>query len=226
MTKTYYASAYDPNAEASAPDCMSTDGETPDPGVAHPVCDNCATCEMNAFGSGRNANGQPTAGKACTDTKIMAVLYKNDVYQLRVPPASLRALSAYMSALKARRVSPGNVITYIGFDPDVDYIALTFRTGKFIPEAHIPAIMERSETPEVERIIAPPKMTSQQAPSAGDSDESAKPEKSAKKAAPKKAAPKKTAAKKEEPAPEPDAQDDAEDPISDDDISDMLGLGG
>lgn len=155
FSKAYYASAYDPAADAAAPDCWSDDAEKPDASVAKPVCTTCAACPMNAFGSGRNQNGQPTDGKACRDTKKLAVLYKGDVYELSIPPSSLKPFAVYMKTLQGRMVSPGNVITFLGLDQTSETQKYTFKVGAFVPEAKIADLAELAQSMEVKTITQP-----------------------------------------------------------------------
>lgn len=156
LNKVYYAQAYDPNqTEALQPDCFSNDGERPDPSVAKPMHSICATCPKNAFGSGVNAAGQPTKGKACSDNKILAVLYKGEVYQFKIPPASLKNWGVFVKRLSARGIPVGHVVAYVGFDENADYSVLVFRVGDFVPEAKIPKLMDFVDSPEVHDIIAP-----------------------------------------------------------------------
>ena len=156
LNKVYYASAYDPNqVEASAPDCFSLEGGVPDKSVAAPVSPTCSTCPMNAFGSGRNAAGQPTKGKACADSKVLAVFRKGSVYSFKIPPASLKNFGLYVKNLTNRGVPLGNVITYVGFDEDADYSVLQFRVGAFIPESAKEALLAVSKSQETADIVRP-----------------------------------------------------------------------
>lgn len=156
LNKVYYASAYDPNqVEPSAPDCFSLDGKTPDASVHAPISPSCATCPMNAFGSGRNAAGQPTKGKACADSKVLAVFRKGSVYSFKIPPASLKNFGLYVKNLTNRGVPLGNVITYVGFDEDADYSVLQFRVGAFIPESAKEALLTVAGSQEVADIVRP-----------------------------------------------------------------------
>jgi hypothetical protein len=156
LNKVYYEAAYDPNqVEPTAPDCFSLDGVTPDKSVNKPVNPACATCPMNAFGSGRNAAGQPTKGKACADSKILAVFRKGSVYSFKIPPASLKNFGLYVKNLTNRGVPLGNVITYVGFDENADYSVLQFRVGAFIPESAKEALLAVSKSQEVGDIVRP-----------------------------------------------------------------------
>jgi hypothetical protein len=146
LNKIWYAKAYDPAAEPASPDCMSLDGVNPDPSIAEPQCATCAGCPQNAWGSGRNQNGEPTKGKGCSDNKILAVLYKGGVYQFKIPPASLKNWAVFVKNLSARDIPLGHVVVYAAFVEDADFQQLTFRVGK---------LMEYVSSPETEEIVNP-----------------------------------------------------------------------
>lgn len=236
LSKAYYASAYDPAHEPEAPDCWSLDAIKPDAQVKNPICEDCANCPMNAFGSGRNAAGAPTKGKACTDSKILAVAYAGGVYQFKIPPASLKPFGAYIRTLMNRSVPPGNVVTFIGIDESADFPQLTFRPGAFVPEGKIERLVEMSESTEVKDIIQPTfiaqapkqvedKTTKDAAPKGGvdplgDGEEEEQEE--VKKPAPKKTPAKKAPAKKVEPVEEDDEEDGGV--PSDDELNSLLGF--
>lgn len=158
ISKQWYLEAYNPNAtEFKMPDCMSSDGVRPDAGVLDPQSESCATCPQNAFGSGRDQQGNPTKGKACTDNKIMAVLIpKHGIFQLAIKPASLKNFAAYVKKLSASGIPITAVFTYVSFDPAESYPVLIFQFGGFLPEAHLPALAEKAESAEVKEIIGVP----------------------------------------------------------------------
>jgi hypothetical protein len=156
MNKAYYATKFDPNQdEPSTPDCFSFDGKTPDPAVKNPVCASCAACPMNAFGSGRNAAGQPTKGKACADSKVMALLYKGTVYSMKVPPASLKNLATYLRELDRHGVPYPYAVTHMGFDEESEYSVLTFQVGQFAQAEHLQKIEEFVSSREAYDILHP-----------------------------------------------------------------------
>ena len=158
ISKQWYLEAYNPNAtEFKMPDCMSSDGVRPDAGVLDPQSESCATCPQNAFGSGRDQQGNPTKGKACTDNKIMAVLIpKHGIFQLAIKPASLKNFAAYVKKLSASGIPITAVFTYVSFDPAESYPVLIFQFGGFLPESHLPALAEKAESAEVKEIIGVP----------------------------------------------------------------------
>lgn len=251
FTKTFFMSAYNPNdAEHAAPDCVSTDGERPDAGVFAPQSELCATCPQNAFGTGTDQNGNPTKGKACTDTKMLAVFVPNfGVYQLKVPPASLKNFGQYVRELTKRSYRVDATITYVGFDLTSDFPVLVFQFGGFVPEKTLPKLAELAASPEVDAIVNPigavsaaPKAIAAPAPQVADTsaeDEAkAKAEAAAKKkaeAAAKKKAAAEAKAKAAQQSVAPEMDLGLDDPIpsatgaggaapSDDDLAAALGL--
>ena len=115
LSKTYYAKAWDKDAEASAPDCYSLDGTSPHPDSETPQNDVCAACQWNAWGSKTGNNGQQL--KACADQKRLAVVAADDptgkVYLLQVTPAALKGLNAYQKELSTRGIPPEIVKTVV-----------------------------------------------------------------------------------------------------------------
>jgi len=155
LQKKWYASAYNPNAtEFKAPDCFSSDGVRPDASVAAPQCDVCANCPLNAFGSGKDQNGNPTKGKACSDSKILAVFVPGfGIYEFDIPPGSLKNWGLYVKQLTSAGIPVGAVKTLVGFDPTVTTSILIFRFGGFIGEDALPRLAQMSVSQEVEEIV-------------------------------------------------------------------------
>lgn len=154
--KQWFATAFNPNAEAQAPDCYSLDGERPDPHSLAKQSDSCAACKQNAFGSGKDQQGNATAGKACTDNKIMAAFVPGfGVNQFKIPPASLKNFALYVKQLSAANLPLNMVKTLVGFDLKSTYPVLTFAYGGVLGEAAIGKIMELVDSPETEEIITP-----------------------------------------------------------------------
>lgn len=158
--KRYYAGAYDPTStEAKAPDCYSMNGQTPEPGCAKPQNSSCAGCAQNAFGTGKDANGNPGKGKACSDRKLLAVLYPNpdtkklEIYGLSLPPASLKKFGAYVDTLTKNNVPLPAATTVIGFDDKTSFPVLTFEFGGLLGEAELAQIVPMIESDDVKAII-------------------------------------------------------------------------
>lgn len=156
LYKAWYATNYDPGqAEGKAPDCHSKDGIKPDADSTLKQAETCAGCRQNQFGSGKNEKGEVTKGKACSDNKIAAVFYDGRAWQLKIPPASLRAFGDYVRQLGNHDIDASRVITVVGFNPQMSHPVLTFQYGGFLPEAAVPKIDEFKASDEVENIINP-----------------------------------------------------------------------
>ena len=136
LSKTYYAKAWDPDAEATAPDCFSLNGIQPHPESESPQNDVCATCPHNAWGSKIGPQGQQL--KACQDQKRLAIVAADDpdgpVYLLQVTPSALKGLNAYHKKLSMRGIPAEIVKTKVTFDTDASYPKLKFGFGGFIDE--------------------------------------------------------------------------------------------
>lgn len=92
--------------EGQAPDCVSYDGKT---GTGAPGGD-CATCPLNAFGSGEGGKG-----KACKNTERLYLVTDGSIlpFRITVSPASLKAYRQYKTnqVMKGRKVC--DVVTEI-----------------------------------------------------------------------------------------------------------------
>lgn len=136
LSKTYYASQWDKDAEPTAPDCYSLDGVKPHPEAEQPQSDMCAGCQWNAWGSKVTPTGQQV--KACADKKRLAVVSADDptgpTYLLEVTPAALKGLNAYQKELSTRGIPPEIVKTMVSFDTDASFPKLKFGFGGFIDE--------------------------------------------------------------------------------------------
>ena len=136
LSKTFYAKAWDKDAEPAAPDCYSLDGTKPHPESEAPQNDLCASCPHNAWGSKIGPQGQQL--KACTDQKRLAIVSADDpegpVYLLQVTPAALKGLNAYHKELSMRGIPAEVVKTKISFDTDASFPKLKFGFGGFLDE--------------------------------------------------------------------------------------------
>lgn len=99
LSKRFYGSGYTPG-ERTLPRCASDDGVTPySPSGDGVIAPACAGCPNNVFGTGKNAQGQATRGKACQDFRRIVVyplveISGSALHQamiLDIPPTSLRA---------------------------------------------------------------------------------------------------------------------------------------
>ena len=154
LRKTWYTGAYNPDEDAKAPDCFSEDTLKPHPEVNTPQSESCETCPLNAFGSGTDQNGNSTKGKACSDTKILAVFVPDfGVHSLKIPAASLKNFGLFVKNLSVKGIPVGSIKTLVGFDLTCDFPKLIFGFGGYLPEKVMPAIDKVRASEEVNDII-------------------------------------------------------------------------
>lgn len=139
--RTFYMKAYDPNAEATAPDCWSNDGNKPDASIKNPQGKTCETCPQNVKGSGQGST------RACRFERRVAVVLPDevggnnhgDIYQLRLASKSifgkgagqLFPLNAYIDYVIANGENIDGVVTELNFDED-DNQVVRFRAVDFV----------------------------------------------------------------------------------------------
>jgi len=139
--RTFYIKAYDPNAEATAPDCWSNDGNKPDASIKNPQGKTCETCPQNVKGSGQGST------RACRFERRVAVVLPDevggnnhgDIYQLRLASKSifgkgvgqLFPLNAYIDYVIANGENIDGVVTELNFDED-DNQVVRFRAVDFV----------------------------------------------------------------------------------------------
>ena len=154
LSKAFYATAWNPDAEATAPDCFTLEGTRPDASSTQPQNDLCASCPQNAWGSKKTAQGKDI--KACADKKRLAVVAASDptgpIYLLEVTPAALTGLNKYSRELSMRGIAPEIVKMVISFDTNASFPKLQFGFGGFIDEATQEAVDKLYGTPKVKEI--------------------------------------------------------------------------
>ena len=153
ISRTFYAKTYDPNAEATAPDCWSPDGRAPDASVKNPQGKNCETCPKNIAGSGQGNT------KACRYGRRIAVVLPDDletnvagdVYQMQLSAKSIFGkgsnhtfpFNAYMDYVFANGSDLESLITEISFNEDNDNQTVLFKAVDFV-----------GKNPQLESIVA------------------------------------------------------------------------
>ena len=151
VAKAWYNEAYASDS-AELPDCYSADGIKPDAMSAKSQARSCAECPKNAFGSGTDAAGNPSKGKACSDVKNLFVVEADkldeQVSVIRVPATSLKNLSAFGRELARNNVAPQLVIAQLTFT-DAEYPQLEFKATGWLSEADAAKMVARSESEEV-----------------------------------------------------------------------------
>lgn len=122
-SKVYYAGKFDPNSDVVVPPtCYSDNGIGPSKNAPQPQARTCAECPLGAW----KADG---TGKDCNDKKKLAVIVVGDtaqmVYELQIPPASLKALHKHAGLVGSSTVPDGDrnadlcdIVTNVSFVPD------------------------------------------------------------------------------------------------------------
>lgn len=159
IAKIYYEKAY-VDGDDSPPDCFSVNGTTPDPTSPKKQADLCAICPKNAFGSRANAN-TGAKGKACSDTKRLAIVPLNDLHNerfggpllLRVPPSSLRNMGTYSSHLQNAGHTHFSVATRLQFDPEKAHPELMFFPIRALGDGEAAVILPLQENEQVKRML-------------------------------------------------------------------------
>jgi hypothetical protein len=139
VTKTYYKGTYVEGSD-DAPDCASSDGVVPDPGVPAKQSDTCAVCKWNQWGSRQSDTATASKGKACSDNRRIAVVPYPHIESeegpslLRIPPASLGSLVSLADELNRLQLPYQAVVVKISFDVENAYPKLVFKPVKVLSE--------------------------------------------------------------------------------------------
>lgn len=165
VQRTFYAKAYDPNAEATAPDCWTNDGNKPDVSIKTPQGKTCETCPQNIKGSGQGET------RACRFKRRVAVILPEevggnnhgDVYQLEVASKSIFGkgsgqvfpLNAYLDYVIANGENIDGVVTEIDFNEDNNNQSVLFRAVDFVAsDPDLQAAVDAAvESPESQKAI-------------------------------------------------------------------------
>lgn len=156
ISKMYYPGSYDPNAEENAPPtCWSDNGTAPSERVTTPVCVTCAACPMNVVGSKISAANKPV--KACADSKRLAVVLADNptgpVYELQVPPASLKNMANAFKVYTQRNTPIQTLVFRLTFSMDVDYPQIVFTAQSYITAVQTPVVQKLLGSPETIEIV-------------------------------------------------------------------------
>ncbi len=154
VSRVFYKEQYDPNKEATAPNCWSNLGDKPEAGASDIQAENCTVCPQNIMGSGQNG------GRACRFQRRIAVLVEGDttgeVYQFNVPAKSLfgkgtgnvHPFEGYVKFLIANGESPDTVVTNISYDINADSMELLFTPVRNISDAEYDLVVQAQEDPQ------------------------------------------------------------------------------
>lgn len=145
---TYYENGYDkdnivpPNCFAIHPEPK---GMIPSNNSPDKQCDDCGSCPQNQFGSAG-------AGKACKNTRLLAVLPPDadadtPMRTLSVPPTAIKGFDGYVgSVLRTFQMPPVAVVTTVSLDPNEDYFKPLF--GDARPNDNLEVHFARREEAE------------------------------------------------------------------------------
>jgi len=156
VSRVYYAEKYDPNKEATLPNCWSNLGDKPESNAVDPQHSSCAECPMNVKGTGENGS------RACRFQRRISVLVNGDnsgeVYQFNIPAKSLfgkgtgnvHPFESYVKFLVANGESPDTVITKISYDDNADSLELLFSPMRSVSDAEYAMVQAAQNRPETE----------------------------------------------------------------------------
>lgn len=154
VSRVYYKEKFDPNKEATLPNCWSNLGDKPEAAAKDKQHVNCLDCPQNVKGS---ADGDR---KACRYERRIAVLVEGDpsgdVYQFKVPAGSLfgkgtgnvHPFESYVKFLIANGESPDNVVTNISYDLNAKTMELLFTPLRNISDEEYELVKAAQSKPE------------------------------------------------------------------------------
>ena len=208
ISRTFYAKAWDPKADAAPPDCWSNDGEKPDPSVKEPQHSNCVGCPQDINGSGQGAT------KACRKNRRIAVALASDlggdVYQMTLQSKSIfydmkapgdlehMPFNQYAKYVGTQGYNLNTLVTEMRFDEDSTVGKLFFRPVRFLEKHEWEAAVTQGESAAAKNAIT------MSVPSSDNKPKLETPAPAAKAPAEEVAEPTKRAEKKVEPKAKPD----------------------
>ena len=173
--RIFYAKAWSPDAEPTAPDCFSNDGRIPDAGSTNKQAERCDNCTQNTKGSGMGNS------KACRYSRRIALVLEEDfgtslegeVYQMNLASKSLfgdgagdnsHTFENYTKYLSNNGKSLDYVMTQISFNEENDNQSVLFTPTRFIKQPEYAVTSEVAKKPDVLKMVV---MTPYQADMAG-----------------------------------------------------------
>jgi hypothetical protein len=173
--RIFYAKQWTPDAEPTAPDCFSNDGNAPDAGSANPQSDRCDSCQQNIKGSGMGNS------KACRYSQRIAMVLEEDfgtslegeIYQMNLASKSLfgdstgdntHTFGNYTKYLANNGKSLDYVVTTISFNEENDNQSVLFTPSRFVNKSEYAVTSVVAAKPEVQKMVL---MTPYQADTSG-----------------------------------------------------------
>ena len=160
--KAWYAGAYSEGEMSQPPDCWSSNGQVPDAGAPNRQSTTCLGCKWNVWGSKINRDtGLATKGKACMDSKRLAVVPVGDIMNvtyggpmmLSVPPSSLKRLGPYQNMLEAATFHYASVWTRITFESESAYPLFNFDAIAPLNDVQADQVLAMVKHPVIDRIL-------------------------------------------------------------------------
>jgi hypothetical protein len=160
VSRQFYAKTYDPNAEATLPDCWSNLGDVPDPKSENPQASSCVSCPQNVDGSGQGGRG-----RACRFQRRVALVLEGDmngdVYQMNFASKSLfgkgegnvHPFESYIKFLAANNESIDRVVTQISFDTNEDSAVLKFSPVRHLTDDELDVVIAAAGSYEAKNAI-------------------------------------------------------------------------
>jgi len=161
VSRQFYASAWNPDAAASAPDCTSNDGERPDAGAKNKQSETCMSCPQNQAGSGTGNS------RACRYQQRLAVVLENDmegaVMQMVLPATSifgkaegdkhpLQSFARYLAAQNPP-INPEQIVTRMKFDTKAESPKLYFSPIRWLEEDEYAVVKNQAESEDAKRAV-------------------------------------------------------------------------
>jgi hypothetical protein len=159
VSKVFYEGGW-VDGSSEAPDCFSTNGVVPEPGVNKKQGNTCALCEKNKWGSRVTDAGNK--GKACSDSKRLAIVPLQDLNNealggpmlLRVPAASLAEFASFDEKMRNLGYPYYSYGMRIAFDASESYPKFTFTAIRPLTDAEADIVLALREGQSVTRILA------------------------------------------------------------------------
>jgi hypothetical protein len=157
VSRIWYKEKYDPNKDASLPNCWSNMGDKPEAAASDPQHTNCADCLKNIQGSGEGKS------RACRYQRRISVLVEGDtsgdIYQFNIAAKSLfgKGLSnmhpfeSYINYLRANGEAPDQVVTTISYDTNAEAMELLFTPLRSVSDKEWAEVKRAQDHPDASR---------------------------------------------------------------------------
>ncbi len=131
----YWEESFDSSGGGTPPDCSSQDGLT---GIGNPG-GICGKCPFNEFGSGKDAKGKPTRGKACKNFRVLFMMRPEELLPLAVivPPTSLREVRKYFLRLASRAIPYYSLVTQLTLEKTKSEQGIAYARIKAAPSTRL-----------------------------------------------------------------------------------------